>query len=321
MNSILNCSRISNWEVTALLLCALLLSCGPALAYKDIDCYIEGGCDRSSSSSVSPSSGAQVKINPSAVPTEQGMGLEGIYFKNEVDLSLVRGNGRMGASISPSNSENTFFGSPALELSSDLIQRKEYRQKYPNQKVTLATAFNLKKPTGSGIKKTALKLGVMGKYNKLSKNVAAGAGLSGILGPFDFGYSLYDDETQIDYGSDIKENYKYRVKTYNIGLHLTSLVLVYSNLYLETPDQSYVAKVNLYTASLTLRRFILTGSKRIEDSPALAYNYENQTLETKQIKEEYFGGIQYVFSKNITMGLLYNYYLLREYSVTGTLYF
>jgi hypothetical protein len=227
----------------------------------------------------------------------------------------------MGASISPSNSENTFFGSPAFELPDDLIQRKDEKEKYPNQKITLATAFDLKKPGGSGIKKTALKFGLMGKYNKLTENTTAGAGLSGILGPLDLGYSIYDDETQLDYGGDLKENFKYRVQTYNIGLHLTSLVLGFSNLHLETPDRSYIAKVNLYTVSLNLGRFILTGSKRIEDSPAPFYNYETQALEDRKNKEENFGGIQYVFSKNFSLGALYNYYLLHESSIMATIFF
>lgn len=227
----------------------------------------------------------------------------------------------MGAAISPSNSENTFFGSPALELPEDLIQRSHEKEKYPNQKMTLATAFDLKKRRGRGIKKTALKFGLMAKYNKLTENMTAGAGVSGILGPLDLGYSIYDDETQLEFGGDFKEQIKYRVQTYNIGLHLSSLVLAFSNLHLETPDRSYIARVNLYTASLNLGRFVFTGSKRIENSPAPAYNHDAQELENRETKEENFGGIQYVFSKNFNLGVLYNYYLLREASITATLFF
>lgn len=294
----------------------------PAFAYKNLACYTMGSdCEGSSTSSSSPSTATQVKINPSAVPTEKGLGLEGIFFKKEVDLALVRGNGKMGASISPGNSENTFFGAPAFETDENLLERKKYQEKYPNQKTTLAFAMNLMKPKGSGIKKRTLKLGIMGKHNKLTEKLSAGLGISGILGPLDFGYSIYDDESQIsDDGIESVEK-KYRVQTYNMGLHLSSLFLGYSHLHLATSDNSFKNNVSLFTANLKVGRLILTGSKRIEESPTLAYNYETRDLETKERKEENFGGLQYIASNNITVGLMHNYYLLREYSVIATFFF
>ncbi|MGZ3772132.1 MAG: hypothetical protein ACXVCY_08385 [Pseudobdellovibrionaceae bacterium] len=281
---------------------------------------------RRTSTSSNPSTGSQIKINPSAVPTENGWGLEGIYFNDEVDLAVVRGNGRMGAAISPSNSEETFFGPPGFELDSDLLNRKMNKKKYPSQKYTLATAIILAESNGSGFSKYNIKLGVMAKYNKLTKNVTPGGGLSGSVGPISFGYSLYGDQTYIDFGpySVPPSNYflfKYRVQTYNFGLFLNSLALDYSNLHLETEDHTSVTTIHLYTANLSLGNFIFTASKRIEDSPFQEYNYETKQLEQKQVKENYFGGIQYNFSPNITVGALYNYYLLREFAATATLFF
>ncbi|WP_374029560.1 hypothetical protein [Bdellovibrio bacteriovorus] len=286
------------------------------------DCYLINECSHfRRDPSASPSPGTQVKINPSAVPTDKGFGLEAIYHSVEPDLSLVRGNGRMGASLSPSNSEETFFGAPGFELSEDLLERKKEQKKYPNQKFTLATAFELAEKNGTGFRRYNLKLGAMAKYNKLTGTVNPGGGISGVLGPIAAGFSAYKDETQLTYTGDLKTITKYNVQTYNVGLYLTSLILNYSHLRLEDEDKTYLATVRLYTASLTMGKFILTAAKRTEQSPAPAYNYETETLEIQEIKEEYFGGVQYSLSKNFMMGALYNYYLLREASVTATLFF
>lgn len=289
------------------------------------NCYLINECYHwRSSSSANPSSGSQLKINPSSVPTEKGWGIEAIQFKRDTDFSFVRGNGRMGAAISPANSEDTFFGAPGFEASWKLYDRKYDQNKFPNQKYTFATAVNLIDKNGSGLRRYYLKLGLMAKYNELSYNTTPGAGLSAAWGPLAVGYSMYDDQTLIDYGiysTPPNELFKYKVQTYNGGLFLNALVLNYSNLRLESEDKSYLATVHLYTASLSIKSLILTASKRVEDSPALSYDFELKQLETKQIKEEYFGGLQYNFSKNITLGALYNYYLLREYSATMTLFF
>lgn len=293
---------------------------------EEINCYLLNQCThwRRTNTSANPSTGSQLKINPSAVPTEKGFGVEGIYYNQDTDLSFIRGNGRMGAAISPSNSEETFFGPPGFELSQELYNRKSQKEKFVGKKLTLATAFSLIEKNGSGLNKYNLKLGLMGKYNELTKNTTPGGGLSGAFGPISFGYSVYDDQALLDYGiysTPSSELFKYRVQTYNIGVFLSSLALDYSNLRLETDDKLFISTVKLFTANLSLGRFVFTVAQRKEDSPTWAYNYETKQLEPQQIKENYFGGIQYNFSSNIMLGVLYNYYLLREYSGTVTLFF
>lgn len=107
-------------------------------AYFEIDCYTSKNCDgdqsKRTSSAGNPSFGNRININPSAIPTEDGTGLEGILYKGTVDFSLVRGTGRVGAAISPSNSEETFFGPPSIEFDSDYFERKLNSDKYQNQK-------------------------------------------------------------------------------------------------------------------------------------------------------------------------------------------
>lgn len=291
-------------------------------ANADTDCYLINECSHYRRDPSSPAPGStQVKINPSAVPTEKGFGVETVYFSGGGDFSLVRGTGRMGASISPTNSEETFFGAPGFERADELVERKIEKEKYPSQKVTLATAFDVAEKKGSGLRRYSLKVGVMGKYNKLTSDVTPGGGINATLGPFAVGYSAYSDGTQIEYDPSFKETIKYQVQTYNVGLYLNSLILNYSNLRLENEERTYLATVQVYTASLSLGKFILTAAKRSEDSPAPYYNYDTETLETQKIKEDYFGGAQYSLTKNFMLGFLYNYYLLREYSATATLFF
>lgn len=291
--------------------------------FGEIKCYIVENCGSTFGGGYSgnPSKGSQVKINPSAVPTEKGLGLEALIFKDAPDFAIVKGFGRVGAAISPSNSEETFFGPPGFETDSDLFLRKKNQEKFPNQKITLATAFSLFEKNGSGLGHYSLRLGLMGKYNKETTNVSPGGGLSGVWGPLYFGYSIYDDETLLKQsynGNDPSKPLKYQVHTYNVGLFLNSLILDYSNLRLQEPFES---SVNLFTATLMFKNFIITASKRSEDSARASYNFETEQLETKQIKEDYFGGVQYSVTNNIMLGVLYNYYLLHEASGSVTVFF
>jgi hypothetical protein len=297
-----------------------------AHAVTNLECYKFVGCmgGHSQSSSANPSYSNQIRINPSAVPTEKGFGIEGIMYGGEVDVSLAHGLGRVGAALSPSNSEETFFGPPGVELQQDLLVRKQQGKKYPNQKITLASAFNLLSKNGSSLGSYSLNLGVMGRYNKLVKEVLPGVGLSAIVGPFSLGTSFYQDETQLDntyLGTIDPTVIKYQVTAYNGGISLGSLLVDYSYLQLLEPVSQATSTVRLITASLLVRKLILTASKRTEDSARDNYNYSTKQLEVQQIKEDIFGGIQVNATKNLMIGILYNYYLLHEYSLTATLFF
>lgn len=298
-----------------------------AQAVWDLECYIKNNCNRggSSSPSANPSSGSQVKINPSAVPTEAGFGIEGLFFRDEVDVAIVRGTGRVGAALSPSNSEETFFGPPGFELDQKLLERKITAQKYPNQKITLAGALSLLDKTGSGLKSYSLKLGAMGKYNKLTKDVSPGLGLNGTLGFVSFGGSIYADETLIQdpviEGGPQQSRLKYLVQTYNLGIFLNSIIVDYSHLNLHENETKNESNVTLLTVSLMLKKFIVTLAQRKEVSGRLQYNYETRTLEKTEEKYEGFGGVQYMVNKNLMIGGFYNYYLLSEGSLALTLFF
>ena len=315
-----------------ILLNGLLLGCfnfSSSVALAQRNCVdLLDGCFRRSGMGTSSSASSQIRLNPSAVPTDDIFGLEGIFFKTEVDVMLAKGNGRVGAAISPANTESTFFGPPSVEIDPIFLNRKEKSEKYESQKITLATAMDLYENKGSGIKNISLKLGLMGKYNKQTNSILAGAGLTGVMGPLNFGYSYYRDETELNFvdaygplADPAKSIVRYKVQTYSVGLYLNSLILDYSNLNMLGDSAARSDIVNLYTASLILGRLIVTASRRIENSSEPAYNYATHLLEYNLVKEETFGGVQIRVHKHLSVGALYNYYLLREYSVMMTLFF
>lgn len=298
-----------------------------AQAEIDLECYFKGNCSGSRSSSLNnPSTGNQVRINPSTVPTNEGFGLEGLFYKSEVDVSLVRGTGRIGAAISPSNSEETFFGPPGFELDLEYLNRKQEARKLPNQKINLSTAINLVNRQGTGLESYSLNFGLMAKYNKLTSAVNPGAGISATWRALSIGGSIYNDETRLEEiafypaYTDLM-TLKYQVQTYNVGLFLNSLILDYSHLRLTADELLNPYEVSIISASLLVKSLIFTAARRSETSDRPMYNFETKLLETQQVKDDYFGGVQYRVTKNFMFGVFYNYYLLHEGSFSATLLF
>jgi hypothetical protein len=275
-----------------------------------------------SSAGGAPTRGSKIRINPSAVPVEKGLGLEFIYFDQSLDFALVQGLGRVGAAISPSNSEETFFGPPAVEITEAFLERKVGKHKLPAQKYTLATAVGLISNKKSGLKRAELNLGLMGKYNTVTKSVLPGGGISGVLGPFTFGYSAYKDQTLLDYSPyalDLKQTVDAHVETYSIGAFLNSIAIDYSSLKEVITDQPAI--ITVVTGTLLLKRSLLTVSFRTEKSDRPAFDFETQELKVMETKQETFFGAQFILGNSLMLGAFYNYYLMREISFGATVFF
>lgn len=283
-------------------------------------CGLSSGA--TSSAGGAPTRGSKIRINPSAVPLEKGLGLEFIYFDQSVDFALVQGLGRVGAAISPSNSEETFFGPPAIEISEAFLERKVGKHKLPAQKYTLATAIGLLTNKRAGLKRAELNLGVMGKYNILTKSVLPGGGISGVLGPFTFGYSAYKDQTLLDYepyALELKQTVDSNVETYSIGAYLNSIAIDYSTLKETTTGQPAI--ITVLTGTLLLKRSLITASLRTEKSDRPAFDFATQELIVMETKQEAFFGAQFIIANSLMLGVFYNYYLLRELSFGATVFF
>lgn len=280
--------------------------------------YARGG---GASATGAPTRGSKVRINPAAVPTEKGLGMESIIFDG-ADFALVKGFGRVGAGISPSNSEETFFGPPSIEYEADYIERKVDSKKYPSQKYSAATAVNLWNNKKSGIKKAELNLGLLGRYNKLTRAVRGGAGVNGALGPITFGTSRYADQSQYEdqlQNPVAKVTKNYYVNSLSVGLFLNSLALDYSLLRMQADSESTTTVI---TASLLLKRAMLTYAYRNENSDRPVWDKQTQMIDyTKKNKKESFYGLQFNVGKYLLLGAFYNYYLLREYSLGATFFF
>jgi hypothetical protein len=285
-------------------------------------CGLSSGA--TSSAGGAPTRGSKIRINPSAVPLEKGLGLEFIYFDQSLDFALVQGLGRVGAAISPSNSEETFFGPPAVEITEAFLDRKIGKHKLPAQKYTLATAFGLISNKQSGLKRAELNLGLMGKYNTVTKGILPGGGISGVLGPFTFtfGYSAYKDQTLLDYSPyalDLKQTVDAHVETYSIGAFLNSIAIDYSSLKEVTTDQPAI--ITVITGTLLLKRRLLTVSFRTKKSDRPAFDFETKELKVMETKQETFFGAQFIMGNSLMLGAFYNYYLLREISIGATVFF
>lgn len=294
------------------------LLCNPA---QELCGFVKG--QRTSGSPAKPSSSNNIRINPSAVPTNKMIGLEGIFYKGEVDVSLARGLGRVGAAISPSNSEETFFGPPGLESDSDLLARKRDATKYPSQKVTLATAATIFEKKGSGLSRISMNLGVMGKYHKYDGAVTPGGGVTLNVGPINVGYARYKDRSHVsmeDFGlPDVYSLTEFEVETISGGIFLGSLALDYSILQMYLPNDRW--EMRLATASIFVKRGIFTVAVRSEDSSRSSYSYALDTLATGRSKSETFLGAQLTAGSHFMIGAFYNYYAVREISLAATLFF
>ena len=260
-------------------------------------------------------------MNPSAVPTDDTFGVETIYFKNSFDFALVKGLGRVGAAVSPSNNEETFFGVPAFESAADFLTRMQNGDKYQSQKVTLATGFSILDNRQSGLSRFHLEIGVIGKFNRADSHVLPGAGVSVILGPVTFGYATSLDEFITDSTSiPPSQTVGFSTETFSAGIYLSSFAIDYSLLKIYAPGLDDY-NITLITGSLFLKRWIFTAANRREDSARMAYDFSSRSLVSERIKYNFFGGVQFAITKHLMIDAFYDYYLLDDFSIGATLFF
>lgn len=272
----------------------------------------------SSGSPAYPNSSSGFQINPSAIPLENKFGFDVIKFNNEYDYGIVRGTGRVGAALSPSNGEETFFGPPAFETDSEYLERKINREKFNSNKLVLATAVGILRNKKRGLNRAELNIGIIGKYNKISKEAHGGVGMMAILGPLQIGYTQGNDSYLIS--EDLNQKLNYDLYSYSAGINLKSLALDYSQLRVSGENISPIT-VKLMTASILLKRWIITFSHRGETSTRPQYNFETQSLQESNIKEAIFWGVQFAVFKSLLIGCYSNYYLHQEFTAGLTYFF
>lgn len=285
---------------------------------------------RRSSSASLPSPASAANLNPANVSYDKGFGIEAIYQDhNSLNLNLATGTGRLGGALISQSLENSFFGNRVLELDDVILKRYKERKQYQSQKLSLALGGKLFRK-----KHAALDVGFLFKRHNSVKRINPGAGLSGRLGPLHFGASVYQDDFYIDLqghndpatgvpysvflGSDVISE-KFIVQSYTAGTKIKNLALDFgyiSSKY-EFTDEVYL--VRLYSAAFYYDRFLFNFAIRNEVNSA--NKIIDGELSDEKSQDEYFGGVQYSFGRHFIFGVNYNFFLLREISLSGSVFF
>ena len=265
-----------------------------------------------------PTKSDSVRLNPAEVPFDSVTGIESIYYGGSFDFALVKGLGRVGAAISPSNNQETFFGAPAVETSQDFFYRADARQKYVAPKYTLAGGVSLISKDGEGLRHLDISIGALAKYNKVTGHVKAGGGILAIAGPIWLGASKYQDEDVIETQSP-NLVFPIDVTVLSGGLATSSVSVDYSILKV---DSSLVpSTATVITVTGFIKRAIFTVARRDVDSGKPRFDFNQDILVYDQKKTDYFGGAQYRLAPFLVVGVFYNYYLLHEGSIGATVFF
>jgi hypothetical protein len=288
---------------------------------------------RRSSAQSLPSSTTAAQFNPANVSHDRGWGTEVMYQPgNPPSLSFVSGTGKVGAALVSSKIENGFFGNRVIELEPDYLERRDENTQYLSDKYTLSAGASLWKNKWFG-----LDLGLMGKYHPEIKQVNPGIGLSGRLWNLTFGASTYRDdvflkfEDKVDPRSETDyatlygdETYKERfnVQNYFMGLRFKKVFFdagIIRTRYRFYGENNGDSMIHLYSFAGIWRKFLFNIAYRHERSPL--WRYDGKDLVDERRKNETYYGVQYSFNQHFITGLHYNYYLLREFAVSGTLFF
>lgn len=320
------------------LLCfILLISSLPALGQTNLcDILKQSSCSgvtrqgRRSSLQSFPTPATSTNLNPATVNIDKGFGVEAIYQKkNPLLFSLASGTGKIGAILISSNIENTFFGNRIVELDGAYLERQLDDQQFKSKKTTFATAASLFKKKNFG-----LDAGVILKRHSEIKKINPGFGLSGRVGFLTLGASVYQDDF-ILYQEDVLkyftgtgyenavtgESYteRFTVTSYTGGVRFKALSLDGAIIRTKYKFHDEETVIRLLSASVTYKNLLLNVARRTESSPFP--KFKDDQLVQKENEESAYGGIQVSLNRHIILGVQYNYFLLNEFSLSGTVFF
>lgn len=248
------------------------------------------------------------------------MGLEVLNYSGEQDFAIVTGTGRIGAAISPSSYEDSFFGNMSYESSSNYLQRKLDGKKYKSNKMSFGSSFKLFDNKKKKMKTLRANLGVIAKYNKDSKIFNYGAGASLEISLLSLGYTRYKDDYFIKADPltlTPDQSQRYVVDTFTFGIKLPHLVADYTYLVnkFDFYGSEFKDKITLITATLFYKKFMFTYGHRKEESFRPRVNFDTKSLEYIEDKYDVFLGVQYSLNRHFILGAYYNYYLNYGYTI------
>lgn len=280
---------------------------------------------RTSAGSI-PSTTTAMSMNPANVTFDRGVGLDIIgQSGNPLLFGLSTGTGKMGGALINGSIENSFFGNRAPEDAEAFLERYGADKQYRNKKISLAIGGRL-----ISNKKAGLDLGIILKRHPEIKKINPGIGLSGRIWKISFGASYYKDDYFIDLTKltipgtglpfptkNIQE--KFNVTTYTVGTRIGDLALDYG--IINTSKIKFYdeeTKISIFSASYHYNNFLISGALRKEHSNAPIV--EDGILKAEDDKSEIYTGLQYSINSHIIIGVHYNYFLLKEPSLSATLF-
>ncbi len=279
-----------------------------------------------------PSVATASNFNPANISQDKGLGIETIYQSNNpLTFSFITGTGKIGGALISSTLENSFFGNRVPELGTNEINRRVAKERYKSNKLNTGFSFALFKNRTFGAD-----LGISAKYNQDTKRIHPGAGLSLRLGPANLGASVYRDDFKFKFGNILNpggtpystiygsENYEeqFTIVNFTGGLRIRNLFLdagmIQTKYKIEGDTPS---KILIYSAAYTWDRFLFNLAYRSEDSAAPQFDYSKEDLVFKKKKNDFYGGIQYALNRFMILGVQYNYFLMKDVSFSGTVFF
>ncbi len=269
---------------------------------------------RSNTSASLPLNSAAAPTNPASMSTERGLGLEVLRLRSYYDVSIISGTGVIGSSLSISNNEGTFFGGRPPENLVKYDDRKADDKKYKSPKFT--SLFAVKLLGGKNKNSFRLNLGGMGQYNKDTKGISGGLGLSAALGPVSMGVARLKND---HYDLINLEEEEYYSNSFTLGIKIASMAFDWT--YIKNNANNW-SRIRILTATLFTKKFMFTYGKRQEESIFPFSSAElNSNGEISVIKNlEYFLGLQYAVKKSVIIGVFSNYYLLDSLSLGLTIF-
>ncbi len=324
-------------KIAVIFLLLLLSSCPLWGAPKDIcdlidlpNCSGVSKQGRRTSNQSYPSPSTSASLNPATVSFDRGLGLEVIHQSgNPLLFSVASGSGKFGGALISTNLENGFFGNRVVELDGVYFRRNDNKKQYRSKKLTFALGAKLIRKNNYGID-----VGILFKRHSEIGTINPGAGLSARIGPVSLGASIYKDDFQLlqkdlvtyatggvyDF-SVVADDYqeKFTVQTLTAGIRIKNVSIdggIISTKYKLYEEDSVI---RILSASINYRNYLFNLANRSETSGAAKYEDGLLTLEKGQ--QNWYTGAQVSLGKHLILGVAYNYFLLREFSLNGTLFF
>lgn len=289
-----------------------------------------GNASQSSTSKSQPSSSIAANFNPSNISNIKGLGVETLFHPNNpVGFNLVTGNGKIGGALITPSAENSFFGNRAIEIDEVYAERRRVKKRYRTKKINVALGAKIIKG-----KNYALDLGLSIKRNSEVKKFNPGVGLSARLWFLTFGAYLYKDDTKIElkdyidpytlmyyqtkYGGSPTYTETFTAKTFSVGTQVGNLSLDVG--FIKTKYNFYQNETSIvvYSSAYNYKKFLFNLAYRKESSDNLAE--ANGILTFQRDKKYAYGGVQYLWNKNVSTGIAYNNFLVNDISLTLTLF-